>query len=258
MTLLAVGDWFREQATSGTMLLAVPVALVAGAVSFFSPCVVPLLPGYVSYATGLSGADLATARRGRLVAGTSLFVLGFTAWFVVVGMTAGALGGWLFAYRREISVVLGLVTILVGLVFAGVLDRALPWLQRDLRVHRFPAVGVGAAPLLGVLFAIGWPPCLGPTITAVQALALTAATAGRGAALSVAYSLGLGLPFIALGLAYRRMLGALRWVRRHQLWITRSGGGMLVAVGLLLGTGWWGVFVTDLRGWFGAGYEAPV
>src|SRR3712207_9362454 len=115
------------------MLLAVPVALVAGAVSFFSPCVVPLLPGYVSYATGLSGTDLATARRGRLVAGTALFVLGFTAWFVVVGMTAGALGGWLFGSRPEISVVLGIVTIVVGLVFAGVLDgvvgRALPWLQ---------------------------------------------------------------------------------------------------------------------------------
>ena len=258
MTLLSVGDWFREQVTTGTMLLALPVALVAGAVSFFSPCVVPLLPGYVSYATGLSGTDLTTARRGRMVAGTVLFVLGFTAWFVVVGMTAGALGGWLFAYRREISVVLGLVTIVVGLAFAGVLDRALPWLQRDLRVHRLPAVGLGAAPLLGGLFAIGWTPCLGPTITAVQGLALTEGTAGRGAALSVAYSLGLGLPFLVLGLAYRRMLGAVGWVRRHQVWITRGGGVMLVAVGLLLVTGWWDVFVTDLRGWFGPGYEAPV
>ena len=253
-----VGDWFRDQVTSGTMVLALPVALVAGAVSFFSPCVVPLLPGYVSYATGLSGADLSTARRGRMLAGTSLFVLGFTAWFVVVGMTAGALGGWLFAYRREISVVLGLVTVVVGLVFAGALGWALPWLQRDVRVHRLPAVGLAAAPLLGALFAIGWTPCLGPTITAVQGLALTEATAGRGAALSVAYSLGLGLPFLLLGLAYRRMLGALRWVRRHQVWITRSGGVMLVAVGVLLVTGWWDVFVADLRGWFGPGYEAPV
>jgi cytochrome c-type biogenesis protein len=257
-----LGDWFRDQVTSGTMLLALPVAVVAGAVSFFSPCVVPLLPGYVSYATGLSGADLATARRGRMLAGTALFVLGFTVWFVVVGMTAGALGGWLFAYRRGISVGLGVVTIVVGLVFAGVLDgplgRVLPWLQRDVRFHRLPAVGLGAAPLLGVLFAIGWTPCLGPTITAVQGLALTEATAGRGAALSVAYSLGLGLPFLALGLAYRRMLGALRWVRRHQVWITRGGGLMLVAVGVLLVTGWWDVFTTDLRGWFGPGFEAPV
>jgi cytochrome c-type biogenesis protein len=149
------------------------------------------------------------------------------------------------------------VTIVVGLVFAGALGWV-PWLQRDVRVHRVPAVGLAAAPLLGVLFAIGWTPCLGPTITAVQGLALTEATAGRGAALSVAYSLGLGLPFLVLGLAYRRMLGALRWVRRHQVWITRGGGLMLVAVGLLLVTGWWDVFVADLRGWFGPGYEAPV
>jgi len=229
-------------------------ALVAGAVSFFSPCVVPLLPGYVSYATGLSGADLATARRGRMIAGTFLFVLGFTAWFVILGTATGALGEWLWEYKRPISVVLGAVTILVGLVFAGVL----PWLQRDVRVHTLPAVGLGAAPLLGVLFAIGWTPCLGPTIAAVQSLALTEGTAGRGAVLSVAYSLGLGLPFILLGVAYRRTLGAVGWVRRHQVWVTRLGGLMLVAVGLLLVTGWWDVFVTDLRGWFGPGFEAPV
>ncbi len=252
-----LGDWFQQQVTSGTMVLALPVALVAGAVSFFSPCVVPLLPGYVSYATGLSGTDLATARRGRMVAGTALFVLGFTAWFVVVGMTAGALGGWLFAYRREISVVLGSVTIVVGLVFAGALGWALPWLQRDVRVHRLPAVGLGAAPLLGMLFAIGWTPCLGPTITAVQGLALTEATAGRGAALSVAYSLGLGIPFMLLGLAYRRVLGAVRFVRRHQAWVTRVGGAMLVVVGLLLVTGWWDLWVADLRGWVG-GFEVSV
>lgn len=251
---MSVGDWFYEQVTSGTMLLAVPVALVAGAVSFFSPCVVPLLPGYVSYATGLSGADLGTARRGRMMLGTSLFVLGFTAWFVVVGMTVGALGGWLFEYRRTISVVLGLVTIVVGLVFAG----ALPVFQRDVRVHRLPAVGLAAAPLLGLLFAIGWTPCLGPTITAVQGLAYTEATAGRGALLSVAYSLGLGIPFLLLGLAYRQMLGAVRWVRRHQAWVTRTGGVMLVAVGLLLVTGWWDLWVAELRGWFGVGFEAPV
>src|SRR5215217_2586975 len=130
MIPLDLASW-AEAAVGGSMALALPVALLAGLVSFFSPCVVPLLPGYVSYATGLSGTDLATARRGRMVAGTALFVLGFTAWFVVVGMTAGALGGWLFEYRRTISVVLGLVTIVVGLVFAGALGWALPWLQRD-------------------------------------------------------------------------------------------------------------------------------
>jgi cytochrome c-type biogenesis protein len=248
-----LADWFVEQVNSGTMLLAVPVAAVAGLVSFFSPCVVPLLPGYVSYATGLSGADLETARRGRMLAGTFLFVLGFTVWFVVLGTATGALGEFLWEYKREISLVLGVVTILVGLAFMGFV----PWLQRDVRVHRVPAVGLAAAPLLGLLFAIGWTPCLGPTIAAVQSLALTEGTAARGAVLSIAYSLGLGIPFIVLGLAYRRTLGAVRWVRRHQVWITRVGGGMLVLVGLLLVTGWWDLWVDELRGWIG-GFEVAV
>jgi cytochrome c-type biogenesis protein len=249
---VSIADWFVEQVTSGTMLVALPVAATAGLVSFLSPCVVPLLPGYVSYATGLSGADLEHARRGRMLAGTTLFVLGFTAWFVVVGVTTGALGAWLWEYKQQISVGLGAVTVLVGLVFMG-----LPWLQRDVRVHAMPAVGLGAAPLLGLLFAIGWTPCLGPTIIAVQSLAITEGSVGRGVVLSVGYSLGLGLPFILLGLAYRRTLGAVRWVRRHQQWVTRAGGAMLVVVGLLLMTGWWEVLVADIRGW-SAGYGVSV
>jgi cytochrome c-type biogenesis protein len=248
-----IADWFVEQVNSGTMLLAVPVAAIAGLVSFFSPCVVPLLPGYVSYTTGLSGADLETARRGRMLSGTFLFVLGFTAWFVVLGTATGALGEFLWEYKREISLVLGIVTILVGLAFMGFV----PWLQRDVRVHRVPAVGLAAAPLLGLLFAIGWTPCLGPTIAAVQSLALTEGTAARGAVLSFAYSLGLGIPFIVLGLAYRRSLGAVRWVRRHQVWVTRIGGSMLVLVGVLLVTGWWDLWVDELRGWIG-GFEVAV
>src|SRR5205085_948198 len=145
--LVSIADWFVDQATSGTMLLAVPVAMAAGAVSFFSPCVVPLLPGYVSYATGLSGADLATARRGRMLLGSFLFVLGFSLVFVAYGALFGSLGDWLITYTREINVVLGVLTIVLGLVFIGVV----PWLQQDVRVHRVPAVGLAAAPLLGVL-----------------------------------------------------------------------------------------------------------
>ena len=253
MTPFDVGLWFRDTVLSGSMALALPVALVAGLVSFFSPCVVPLLPGYLSYATGLSGVDLENARRGRMVLGSLLFVLGFSFVFVVLGTLSGALGEWLFRYTRQISVALGFFTILVGIAFIGLV----PWLQRDVRVHRVPAVGLAAAPLLGVLFGLGWTPCIGPTLSAVQALALHEGTATRGAMLSVAYSLGLGIPFLVAGLAFRRTLGAVKWVRRHQVWVTRIGGMMLIAVGLLLVTGLWDQWVADLRSVV-TGFEVPV
>lgn len=250
---LDVGLWFRDTVLSGSLVLALPVALVAGLVSFFSPCVVPLLPGYLSYATGLSGVDLEQARRGRMVLGSLLFVLGFSFVFVVLGTLSGALGDWLFRYTRQISIALGFFTILVGVAFIGLV----PWLQRDVRIHRVPAVGLAAAPLLGVLFGLGWTPCIGPTLSAVQALALHEGTATRGAVLSVAYSLGLGIPFLVAGLAFRRTLGAVRWVRRHQVWVTRAGGVMLIVVGLLLVTGLWDQWVADLRSVV-TGFEVPV
>ncbi len=253
MIPLDTAGWLQDTVLSGSLVAAIPVALVAGLVSFFSPCVVPLLPGYLSYATGLSGVDLEDARRGRMVLGTFLFVLGFTFVFVALGTLSGALGEWLFRYSREITVVLGLVTIVVGLAFIGLV----PWLQRDLRVHRVPAVGLAAAPMLGVLFGLGWTPCIGPTLSAVQTLAFHEGTAWRGAVLSVFYSLGLGIPFILAGLGYRRMLGTVRWVRRHQMWVTRAGGVMLVLVGVLLVTGLWDQWVGDLRSWIG-GFEVSV
>ena len=253
MTALEIGDWFASTALSGSLLLALPVALVAGAVSFFSPCVVPLLPGYLSYATGLSGADLESGRRGRMLAGSALFVLGFSFVFVALGTLSGALGDWLFAYTRQLSVVLGIVTILVGIAFLGLV----PWLQRDVRIHRVPAVGLVAAPLLGVLFGLGWTPCIGPTLSVVSSLAMTEASAGRGALLSVAYSLGLGIPFIVAAVAFRRMLGAIRWVRRHQVWVTRTGGVMMIAVGVLLVSGLWAQWVVGLQSWVG-GYTVAV
>jgi cytochrome c-type biogenesis protein len=253
VTPLDVGGWFQETVLSGSLLLAVPVALLAGLVSFFSPCVVPLLPGYLSYATGLSGVDLEQARRGRMLLGSFLFVLGFSFVFIAYGALFGKLGNWLIDYRTQISFVLGLFTILVGVAFVGLV----PVLQRDVRIHRVPAVGLAAAPLLGVLFAVGWTPCIGPTLSAVQALAVNEGTAARGAALSLAYSLGLGIPFLIAGLAFRRSLGAIRWVRRHQVWVTRLGGAMLIVVGLLLVTGIWDRWVVDLQSWIG-GFEAPV
>ncbi len=238
-----MGDWFSSTAASGSLALAVPVALLAGLVSFFSPCVIPLLPGYLSYATGLSGADLEQARRGRMLAGSVLFVLGFSAVFVALGTLSGALGSWLVAWQREITLVLGGLTILLGLAFAGLV----PWLQRDWRIHRVPVVGLAAAPLLGLLFGLGWTPCLGPTLGAIITLSINEATAARGALLSAVYAFGLGIPFVLAGLAYRRALGAFGLVRRHQAWVSRIGGLMLVAVGLLLVTGWWADIVTWLQ-----------
>jgi cytochrome c-type biogenesis protein len=234
-----MGDAFREIAASGSLALALPVALLAGLVSFFSPCVIPLVPGYLSYATGLSGTDLGDARRGRMVLGSVLFVLGFTVVFVALGTLSGAVGAWLVTWQREITVVLGVVTIVLGLAFAGLV----PGMQRDWRVHAVPALGLAGAPLLGFIFGLGWTPCIGPTLAAITNLSLHEATAGRGALLSGVYAVGLGVPFVLAGLAYRRAMAVFAVVRRHQQWVTRLGGLMLVAVGVLLVTGWWDVMV---------------
>lgn len=242
-----MGDAFQEIAASGSLALAIPVALLAGLVSFFSPCVIPLIPGYLSYATGLSGADLAAGeasrRRGRMLLGSVLFVLGFTVVFVSFGTLSGALGHWVGDWTREITVVLGTLTIVLGLAFAG----WLPFFQRDWRVHKVPAVGLAAAPLLGFLFGLGWTPCLGPTLSMILTLAYSEGTAERGALLAAVYSFGLGIPFILAGLAYRKALGAFSFFKRHQVAVMRIGGLMLVAVGLLMVTGWWLDMVTWLQ-----------
>ncbi|HWU20772.1 MAG TPA: cytochrome c biogenesis protein CcdA [Nocardioides sp.] len=235
-----MSDWFREQAAGGSLALAVPVALIAGLVSFFSPCVLPLLPGYLSYATGLSGADLASGaaarHRSRMLLGSLLFVLGFAVVFVLAGATFGTIGGQLRHYQHELTLVLGVVLIVLGLVFAGVI----PLFQREYRIHKLPGVGLAAAPLIGALFAIGWTPCIGPTYGVILNLTYAGgSTAFRGGLLSLVYAIGLGLPFVVAAVAYERTLGALRWVRRHQVWIMRAGGVLLIAIGLLMLTGSW-------------------
>jgi cytochrome c-type biogenesis protein len=189
-----------------------------------------------------------------MLAGSFLFVLGFSFVFISFGALIGGVGEWFFEHERPITMVLGSLTIVLGLVFLGVV----PWLQRDWRIHKVPAVGLAAAPLLGVLFGLGWAPCIGPTLSVVLTLSVNEASAGRGALLSLAYCLGLGMPFIAAALAYRRMLGAVGWVRRHQQWVTAFGGLMLIAVGLLLVTGWWGVAVDWIRTWFFPNFTAGV
>ena len=267
---MGIADTFTSAVTDGPLVLGVLFAGAAGLVSFLSPCVLPLVPGYLSFVTGLSGADLADApvrpattsnaataeggtlvradpvtghRRGRVLAGSLLFVLGFSAVFVSEGLLFGSLGGLLLDHRAVVERVLGVFTIGMGLAFLGLV----PGLQRQARLTRLPAVGIAGAPLLGVVFGLGWTPCLGPTLAAVQGLAFTQGTAGRGAVLTLAYCLGLGLPFIATGLAFRRALGAFAVVKRHYRLVTNVGGGLLVLVGLLLATGVWNQVTIHLR-----------
>ncbi|SED35150.1 cytochrome c-type biogenesis protein [Streptomyces sp. 2131.1] len=231
---------------NGALLVALPIALLGGLVSFFSPCVLPLVPGYLSYVTGVSGADLAEARRGRMVAGASLFVAGFTAVFVSGGALFGYFGDTLQANSGPLTKVLGVLMILMGVFFMGLM----PWMtQREFRIHKKPVTGLVGAPLLGALFGIGWTPCLGPTLSSVSILAMNQGTAGRGAILTVAYCMGLGIPFVLAAVAFRKALGAFGWVKRHYAWVMRIGGGMMIVTGLLLLTGAWGSMMQELQGW---------
>ena len=237
--------------TDGSLLLALPLAAAAGLVSFLSPCVLPLVPGYLTYVTGLSAAEVfdeAATRRWRLLAGAALFVAGFTVVFVSAGVLIGGVGTFLLEQERPLQVVLGTLTIVLGLAFAGLLP-GLSLLQRDTRPHSRPAVGLAGAPLLGVLFGLGWTPCVGPTLGAVMALGLDSGTALRGGVLAVAYCLGLGIPFLLTALLFGRAMSVFSWVRRHQLAVLRVGGGMLVAIGVLLVTGVWGELTVQLQVW---------
>ena len=231
--------------TDGSLLLALPLALAAGTVSFLSPCVLPLVPGFLSYVTGMTGVDLADRHRGRLLAGALLFIAGFTVVFVSEGVLVGAFGAFLIDQRRLLQQILGALTIVLGLAFMG----AVPWFQRDVRVHRRPTLGLIGAPMLGVLFGLGWAPCVGPTLTAVLALSLDEGSPIRGGVLAVAYSIGLGLPFVVMALAFRRAMGALGWVKRHYLWVMRLGGAFLVAIGVLLVTGVWNDITVQMQIW---------
>jgi cytochrome c-type biogenesis protein len=246
MTPCDLATW-AETAVGGSMALALPVALLAGLVSFFSPCVVPLLPGYLSYATGLGAAEVVegSTHRGRMLAGASLFVLGFAVVFVITGVVAGSAGQLLAEYRDVITRVLGVLIILLGLIFAGVLRIG----QRDLRIHWIPAVGVAAAPLVGVVFALGWTPCLSPTLGVVVNLGFNEGTAARGALLGFVYALGLGIPFLIAGLAYTRMARTIVFLRDRQQLIMRIGGVFMIIVGLLLVTGTWNWLTAIMRQW---------
>jgi cytochrome c-type biogenesis protein len=234
-----------DTVTSGSLFLAALFALAAGVISFASPCVLPLVPAYLSYTTGMVGLDLAEAKRGRLVLGTSLFVLGFTVVFVSYGALFGGLGSVFLEYADTITRVLGALTIVFGLAFMGLI----PWLNRTWKPSQSATMGLVGAPLLGVLFGIGWTPCIGPTLAAVQTLAIDSASAWRGAALAAVYCIGLGLPFLLVALAFRKAFGAMGWMKRHYVLLVRIGGGMLVLLGVLMVTGAWQDISIQLRIW---------
>jgi len=302
IALASAGSTFAH-AASGNLLLAIPVAMLAGLVSFLSPCVLPLVPAYLSYVTGISAADLAAdstttpavttptiptavsdgpgaagtraptavsdgpgaalahaaclprpAPRRRVLLGSVLFVAGFSAVFVAFGASFGELGEHLASHQVAVDRIAGVVTIVLGLAFIGVM----PLLQREWRM-RLPGVGVAAAPLVGVAFGLGWTPCTGPTLGAVLTLAYAqnGATAARGAVLLAAYCAGLGIPFVLAAVGFRRALGAFAVIKRHYRWVVSVGGLLLVAMGVLLVTGEWATLSNQLQAHL-PGYTAPV
>ncbi|MDQ4020621.1 MAG: cytochrome c biogenesis CcdA family protein [Actinomycetota bacterium] len=247
-----------ELAISGPLLLAAAVAVLAGAVSFASPCVVPLVPGYLAYLTGLVGVDGGAQSRGRVLGAVALFVLGFSVVFTASVVTVLGVADRLFLNEVTLQRVGGVITIAMGLVFVGLV----PILQRDIRVHPRPGLGprhVLGAPLLGAVFGLGWTPCLGPTLAGVIALAVGTPGGGliRGVLLVAAYCLGLGVPFLLLALGARWAMRAVDWLRKHVRGVQLAGGAMLIAVGLLLATGLWAELVAVLRGPI-TGFETPI
>ncbi|HUD40052.1 MAG TPA: cytochrome c biogenesis protein CcdA [Streptosporangiaceae bacterium] len=283
---------------SGPLILAVPVALAAGLITFLSPCCLPLVPGYLSYVTGMSGTDIAAREesdaeaaqgeddpvgaaqagqvatrvatraarttgiavarrsRSRTLAGCALFVLGFSALFATYGLAFGELGDVLLAHQQVITRVLGGLTVLLGLMLAGAFER-FTFAGRILKPSFRPRAGLIGAPLLGIMFGLGWTPCIGPTLQAVLALGFTSGTAVRGAFLAFVYSLGLGIPFLIVALAADRALRLFGFARRHGRSIAIVGGGLLVVLGLLELTGAWLSVTVWLRLHWIAGYNEP-
>lgn len=234
---------------TGPLLIAIPVAILAGLVSFASPCILPLVPGYLAYVGGFTDGRSAAAKddkrgRNRLVLGVALFVLGFAVVFVIGGFLLGAVGFWLIEWRDLLTRIAGVVVILLGLVFVG----QFTFLQRTFKPSWRPAMGLAGAPVLGVVFAIGWSPCTGPTLVAISGLSLSGGSPWQGALLALFYALGLGVPFLLIALGFGWASGGIAFLRRHIRAVNIIGGVLLIVIGLLMVSGVWNYWIIQLQG----------
>ena len=223
---------------SGQLWLAIPLALLAGLVSFASPCVLPLVPGYLGFLGGT-----ADPTRRRLVAGVALFVLGFGILFTAYGALFGSLGSWLLRWQDPLIRGLGVLVIFMGLLFVGSFRR----LQRSLKLSIEPQAKLIGAPVLGIVFGLGWTPCLGPTLASISALSLSSGSTARGALLTLTYALGLGIPFMILALGFGWATRATSFLRRHIRAINLAGGITMIGIGVLMVTGIWTVILYALQ-----------
>jgi cytochrome c-type biogenesis protein len=236
-----------EVVLNGQLLAAVPIALAAGLVSFLSPCVLPLVPGYLGYLGGFTdaSADASVEQRNRrrLLVGVLLFIAGFTLVFVTFNLVAGVAGAWLLRYSDVIVRVAGALLIVMGLVFIGQFG----FLQRTIKPSWRPATGLAGAPLLGIVFGIGWTPCIGPTLAVVLALSADSASAGRGVLLGLVYCIGLGIPFLLVAAGFSWVTGSLAFLRRHIRAINIAGGTLLIVIGVLMVSGIWSIWMYELQ-----------
>ncbi len=238
----------------GALWVAIPIAVLAGLVSFLSPCVLPLVPGYLGFIGGAvssRGRDGASAApvvtpRGRLVLGVLLFVAGFTVVFMAVNIFSGSVGLFFLRYKDVITRVMGVVIILLGLVFIGLFGFA----QRTFKPQVRGNLGLVGAPLLGLALGVGWAPCIGPTLAVIINMSLDGASASRGAVLGLAYSLGLGIPFLLIALGFGWATRSVAFLRRHVRTVNLIGGAVLIVLGVLMVTGVWGVLMSQLTGVF--------